>query len=372
MSSHQRHSSALRIALAAVLFLCVSGCKEQPETAAVIRPVKTVVAAQSSGQRLTTYSGVIRARIETALSFRVTGKIIERLVNTGDHVAKDQVIARLDAIDLKLSEQSARANVSAAKTRLSVAQESLDRATTLYPKGFIAKAAVDQRQLETDAAKSALDAAESQASQAGNATNYAELKSDKEGVVTAVAAEPGQVVGAGTPIVRLSEAGEIEAAIAIPEHDVARLTVGQPVSVGLWSAPEVKAQGRIREISGAADPASRTYAVRITIDAPPPSMRLGMTAAVSIAYAETQPSVIAPLAALTGKDNDMAVFVVDRAAGTVSRRPVVIGGLDSDFARIASGLQAGEIIVSAGVQFLSDGQKVRVSGDRPTTATIER
>ena len=262
MSSHQRHSSVVRLALVAALFLCVAACKEQPETATVIRPVKTVVAAQSSGQRLTTYSGVIRARIETALSFRVSGKIVERLVNTGDRVARDQVIARLDAVDLKLSEQSARANVSAAKTRLTVAREALDRAKTLYPKGFIAKAAVDQRQLEADAAQSALDAAESQASQAGNATNYAELKSDKDGVVTAVVAEPGQVVGAGTPIVKLSEAGDVEAAIAIPEHDVARLSVGQPVTVGLWAAPDVKAQGRIREISGAADPASRTYAVR--------------------------------------------------------------------------------------------------------------
>jgi membrane fusion protein, multidrug efflux system len=370
--THSPLFSGLRSILICVLLTSVTGCKEQQPTAAVIRPIKAAVAKPSSGQRITTYSGAIRARIETSLGFRVGGKIIERLVNTGDQVIKDQVIARLDPVDLKLSEQSARANVLAAQTRLTVAHDSLNRAKALYPKGFIAKAAVDQRQLEADAAKSALEAAETQASQAANATEYAELKSDKEGVITAVLAEPGQVAAAGTPIVRLSQSGGVEAAIAVPEQDVARLSVGQSVTVGLWAVPEIKAEGRIREIAGAADPASRTYAVRVMVDSPPAAMRLGMTSVVSIAYSDAQPGVIVPLAALTGREGDMAVFVVDLSAGVVRRRTVSVSGIEADAARIGSGLSGGETVVAAGVQFLGDGQKVRLTGEPTSTASIER
>lgn len=358
-----RYFIVIPIAAWCSLLLALAGCEERHENAAaVIRPVKVVEAVASSGQRLTSYSGVIRARIETALGFRVGGKIVERLVNTGDHVARDQVIARLDAMDLKLGEQSARATVAAAETRLKVAHEALDRAKTLYPKGFIAKAVVDQRQLEADAAKSALEAAESAAHQAANASDYAELKADREGVVTAVLAESGQVAGSGTPIITLAHTGDMEAAIAVPEQDVARLAIGQTVTIALWAEPDVKTQGRIREISGAADAASRTYAVRIAIDAPPPSMRLGMTAIVAIAYAQSEPAIAAPLTALTGKGGDMAVFVLDPAAGVVRRRPVTVSGVDADAARITSGLQAGELVVSAGVQLLSDGQPARPAG----------
>jgi multidrug efflux system membrane fusion protein len=372
MSYNRYNSSFIRILALAAVSLAFAACKEQQEKAAAPRPVKTVTIAQSSGRRLTTYSGVVRPRIETALGFRISGKIVERLVNTGDQASKNQVIARLDAVDLKLSQQSALANVAAAQTRLSVARDSLQRAKKLYPKGFIAKAAVDQRQLEADAARSALNAAESQARQAANATGYAELKSDKEGVVTAVLAEPGQVVAAGTPVVKLAQLGDIEAAVSIPEQDVVRLTVGQPVTIGLWAAPGLETKGRIREISAAADAASRTYAIRVTIDSPPPVMRLGMTVTATIAYSESRPSIIAPLAALTGKGRDMAVFVVDAASATVSRRPVAVSGIEDGAARIASGLRPGEIIVAAGVQFLSDGQKVRLTGDKLNTAAIER
>src|SRR5262245_6157554 len=261
----------------------LGGCKvEEAAREDVVRPVKVAIVEAAPQGRTLSYAGVVRPRIESARGFRVSGKIIERLINVGDRVAVDQAIARLDETDLKLAENSARAAVAAAASRRDVASDNLERAKVLLPKAIISQAAYDTRRNELDAAVASLESAEAQLRQAVNAVSYATLKADKAGIVTAVTAEPGQVVSAGQPIVTVADAGETEIALAVPEQDAGRLAIGQGAKVTLWAGPRLSVDGRVREIGGQADPASRTYPVRISVAAPPQAMRLGMTATVAL------------------------------------------------------------------------------------------
>ena len=212
-----------------------------------------------------TYSGVVRPRIESNIGFRVAGKVVERAVNVGDRLEVGGVIARLDDTDLKLAENSAKAAVAAARTRRDVASDNFDRAKPLLPQGYISKAVYDTRRNELDAAVGALDTAEAQLRQATNAVGYATLTADKAGIVTAVTAEPGQVLSAGQPVITLAESGETEIAVAVPEQDAGRLSVGQRAKITMWSGPRMSVEGRIREIAGQADPSSRTYAIRVAV-----------------------------------------------------------------------------------------------------------
>jgi RND family efflux transporter MFP subunit len=345
--------------------LLLAGCnteasvKEEPA-----RPVKVVVVSEADQQRTLTYSGVVRPRIESAVGFRVPGKIVERTVNVGDRIEAGQLIARLDSTDLKLTENSAMAVLTAARTRRDVASVNLERAKPLLPKGFISEAAYDIRRNEMDGAASAVDTAEAQLRQASNAVAYAALKADRAGIVTAVTAEPGQVVSAGQPVISLAETGETEIAVSVPEQDAGRLTVGQRAKVTLWAGSGVSLEGRIREIAGQADAVSRTYAVRVSVSAPPSKMRLGMTASVAIRVDEEATAMVVPLSALTERDGGPAVFVVDRDSKAVRRAPVSVGAAAEDGVRISEGINPGDMVVTAGVQFLRDGMRVRVPGER--------
>jgi multidrug efflux system membrane fusion protein len=326
--------------------------------------VKVAIVAAAPEARTLTFSGVVRPRIESNLGFRVGGKIVERAANVGDRVKVGQVIARLDDTDLKLAEASARAAVVGARTRRDVARDNLERAKPLLAQKFISQASYDIRRNELDAAVAALETAEAQLRQAVNATSYATLTADKAGIVTAVTAEPGQVVGAGQAVIAVAEAGAIEVAVGVPEQDAGRLAVGQSAKVALWAGSGPDVEGRIREIAGQADAASRTYAVRVAVAAPPKAMRLGMTATVAIRVDADGSGVVVPLTALTEADGATAVFVVDAEKKTVRRTPVTVAGPASDGIRVAGGLSAGDIVVTAGVQFLRDGMRVRLPGER--------
>jgi RND family efflux transporter MFP subunit len=329
-----------------------------------VRPVKVAIVAAAPQGRTLTFSGVVRPRIESSIGFRVGGKIVERAVNVGDTVKLGQLIARLDATDLKLAEAGAKAAVAGARTRRDVAHANLERAKPLLAQSFISQAAYDIRRNEFDAAVSALETAEAQLHQAANAGTYATLTADKAGTVTAVTAEPGQVVGAGQPVIAIAEAGAIEVAIAVPEQEAGRLAAGQRAAVRLWADTGAGVEGRIREIAGQADPASRTYAVRVAIATPPKAMRLGMTATVSISFENGDGGgVVVPLSALTEVDGAPVVFVVDAESKTVRRRHVTIAGPVADGLRVTGGLKVGDTVVSAGVQFLRDGMRVRLPGE---------
>ncbi len=327
-------------------------------------------------ERTLTYSGVLVARIESTLGFRVSGKVIERYVNAGDRVTAGQKIARLDDKDFRLAENSARAAVAAAKTRLEVAKQAYDRASYLLPNGFIAKSAVDQRQLELDSAQSALNAAQDQLNQAINATSYALLFADSDGIVTSVKAEPGQVVAVGQAVITLAHSDDIEVLVAVPEQEIARLKTGDRAFVALWSANSINSLGSIREIAGAADAGSRTYAVRVKIENRSPAMRLGMTTSVALQVPEDRPGLVVPLAAITEEQGRTVVYVADRDTQRVTSREVAVEGVADSGVRIVSGLKPGEVLITGGVQFLKEGMTVRLPREVLTavaaTATQQR
>ena len=364
-SAGGRTAAWSRVGSILLLVAAVGGCKGEAKVEQErVRPVTVAVVAAAARGHTLTYSGVVRPRIESALGFRVAGKIVERTVNVGDRVALDQVIARLDDTDLKLAENSAKAAVTGARTRRDVASDNVERARVLLPKAIIAQATYDTRRNELDAAASALDSAEAQLRQVSNAVEYATLKADKAGTVTSVMGEPGQVVSAGQPVIMLAHAGETEIAVAVPEQDAGYLTIGQPAKITLWAGPRMSIEGRVREIAGQADAASRTYSVRITVNAPPRTIGLGMTASVAIRIDDRAAPVVVPLTAMTESDGSPVVFVVDRANQAVRKTPVVVGAMVEDGVRIAEGLRAGELVVAAGVQFLRDGMRVRLPDER--------
>src|SRR5262249_36027789 len=221
-------------ALTLLLIAVVGGCKDETKVQdEVVRPVKVAVIGTAAPGHSLTYSGVVRPRIESAIGFRVPGKIVERTINVGDRVEVGQVIARLDDTDLKLAENSAKAAVAGARTRRDVASDNLDRAKALLPKAIIAMAIYATRRTQLDAASEAL------LRQAANAVEYATLRADPPGIVTAVAAEPGQVVSAGQSVIMLAHAGEMEIAVAVPEQDAGYLKIGQPAKVTLWAGPRM-------------------------------------------------------------------------------------------------------------------------------------
>jgi RND family efflux transporter MFP subunit len=349
---------------ACIVAALVAGCKaETPIKEGEVRPVKVAVVAAAPQGHTLTYSGVVRPRIETALSFRVPGKIVARSVNVGDHVDVDQVIARLDPTDLALAVSADRAAVAAARSRRDMASDNLERAKVLLPKAIVSQATYDTRRNEFDAAVSALDSAESQLQQATNALTYATLRTDKAGIVTSVTGEPGHVVGAGQAVITLAEAGETEIAIAVPEQDAGRLRIGQRANIALWAGPHVTVEGQIREIAGQADPVLRTYAVRIAVARPPETMRLGMTATVGLRIDENAAPMLVPLTALRESDGGVVAFVVDAVHNVVRKTAVNVAGVAEDGVEIAGGLQVGDLVVTGGVQFLRDGMRIRLPGE---------
>src|ERR1700730_3926661 len=366
MSPGNRKSWWSGVALVLPLVTLLSGCRgeEAKVEQAIVRPVRVAVVGEAVRGHPLTYSGVVRPRIESAIGFRVAGKIVERLVNVGDRVEVDQVIARLDDADLQLAANSAKAAVASARSRRNVASDNLERGKALLPKAIISQAAYDTRRNEMDAAVSALDSAEAQLRQATNAVGYATLKADKAGTVTAVIGEPGQVVSAGQSVITLAHAGETEIAVAVPEQDAEHLTMGQPAKITLWARPRVSIEGSIREIAGQADPASRTYAVRIAMSGSPQIMRLGNTASVALWMDYEAACVVVPLAALTESDGGPVVFVVDPVNEAVHKTFVSVARIAEEGARITDGLHAGEVVVTAGVQFLRDGMRVRLPDER--------
>jgi len=357
----------LLMPLLATLVGCTGEAKVEQD---IVRPVKVAVVGEAARGRTLTYSGVVRPRIESAIGFRVAGKIVQRLVNVGDRVEVDQVIARLDDSDLQLAENSAKAAVASARSRRDVARDNFERGKALLPQAIISQQIYDTRRNELDAAVSALDSAEAQLRLATNAVEYATLKADKAGIVTAVMGEPGQVVSAGQTVITLAHAGKTEIAVAVPEQDSGHLTIGQQAKITLWAGPRVSIEGRIREIAGQADSGSRTYAIRIAVSQAPPIMRLGMTASVALRINdEAAAAVVVPVAALTESDGSPVVFVVEPASKTVRKIPVTVAGMAEDGVRITSGLNPGDLVVVAGAQFLRDRMRVRLPNERQQART---
>ncbi|HEX5363943.1 MAG TPA: efflux RND transporter periplasmic adaptor subunit, partial [Gallionella sp.] len=295
----------------------------------------------------TVYSGEIRARNEAALGFRIGGKLVERLVDAGAVVKAGQALARLDAADASLE-------AGAADAQYRQAEADIGRYRELRAKGFVSQSALEAKEAQ-------FKAVAAQAGLARNQADYTVLRADRAGVIAATLADAGQVVGAGQPVVRLAGDGGREVAIAIAESQLAGLRVGAPAEITLWAGEgeETRYSGHLRELSPAADPLSRTYPARVTLDKADARVALGMTARVSFGRKNQDGSFIVPLPALFQQGDRAAVWVV-AADRSISLRPVAVAAYRDDGAVIASGLAAGERIVAAGVHKLSAGEKIRV------------
>lgn len=329
------------------LFLAACGDKSAAPDVALIAP-KLVKALQVShgempGERR--YSGEVRARTESLLGFRVGGKMTERLVDAGTRIKAGQSLARLDPVDARLSASQAEANAALAASDLKRTRELRDR-------NFVSQAALEAK--ETTAR-----ATEAQAQLTRNQAAYTTLVADVAGVVAAVLAEPGQVLAAGQGVLRIARDGEREVAIALPEQELARVRIGSPAVITLWADGKTW-PGQVREISPVADPATRTFATRVTLVGADAGLALGLSATVSFPQ-EAGSAIVVPPAALYQQDGKPAVWVIGKD-GAVHLRAIEVSAYRDAGMVVRSGLEAGETIVAAGAFKLSPGEKVRIAG----------
>jgi multidrug efflux system membrane fusion protein len=353
--------SVVSIVSAAVLVL--SGCSEEKaETKEIVRPVKVVEIAAIDTSRTLSYSGTVRARTEMNLGFRVNGKITERLVDIGQRVKSGDRLARIDPSDYQLALTSAKASLDATERQVETTELARLRAEQLFAKNVAPKSQLEQATLSYNQAVATRDSARSALDQAKNQVSYTDLKSDQNGIVTAVSADIGQVVGSGTPVVSVAVDGEKEVLVAIPETDIAQFKPGKVVTVGFWSNAALMLPGKVREVAGSAEPQSRTFAVRISLPNDP-NVLLGMTAGIVAAAADTQQLVSIPLSALAKKDEQPIVWTVDRTAETVHARTVKVADFTANGVRITEGLKPGDVVVAAGTQFMTEGLKVKLGSD---------
>lgn len=359
-----------RVALIPAILLALSGCGSGAEPSATAPLVRTAVASVPDGAQAA-YTGVIRARYESDLSFRAPGKISVRLVNPGDTVRRGQVLARLDPADLRLGATAAQAQVAAAERSVAAARAEAVRLEadearfrTLNAQGFASGQRYEQARAAAQAASANLAAAEAQvratqaaAGQASNQAAYAALIADADGMVMTVLAEPGQVVAAGQPIVRVARAGTREAVIAVPE--TARDALPKTATATLYGEGR-RIPATLRELSAAADPVIRTFEARYALATESEGVPLGATVTVLTRGAdEAGGGVSVPIGALHDAGSGPGVWVVDGRTSRVSYRKVVVQKLGEETALVASGLRPGERVVSLGVHLLKSGQEVR-------------
>ncbi|WP_332814616.1 efflux RND transporter periplasmic adaptor subunit [Ramlibacter sp.] len=361
-------ASAWRLApllLAAVLAAC---SKPQPAPEPV-RSVKVLTVGATAWSSAHEFAGEVRPRVESRLGFRVAGKIVQRHAEPGQRVQPGQVLAQLDARDYRLAADAARAQVAAAATQRDLAFADFKRFAALEDQNFISGAELQRREASLKAAQAQLEQAQAQLASQSNQAGYTSLSADAAGVITGVEAEPGQVVGAGSPVVRIARDGPRDVLFSVPEDKVTAIRPGSPVGVRLWSGGGA-IEAEVREVAASADPVTRTYAVKVSLpaDAQPP---LGSTAYVSpqaLAHAGTA-VIKLPTSALRQEGQGSAVWVLDRATMTLRSQPVQVATADGNEAVIAAGLQPGMLVVSAGVHVLAAGQKVRIYEERPVAAS---
>jgi membrane fusion protein, multidrug efflux system len=359
-SPAHRPGLAVAITSAGLLCLGLAGCgQEKREPEPDVRPVRTLAVSRSADSVGATYSGEIRARYESKLGFKVSGKVSARLVEVGSQVKPGQALLRLDSQDAALSAASAQAETEAARIKLEQNKIDLERGERLFGEKFISKSALDQYRLAYDTALLQLRSAQAQQNLARNQHAYTVLTADRAGVVTAIDVEAGHVVAAGQTVLTLAAEGEREVLVSVPESRVEELRTAKSMTVSTWANPQRAYAARLRELAPDTDKATRTYAARIAIGEPDAAIRLGMTASVRIPSIEAASAIRVPLTAIYNKAGESLVWVVDSTASTVATRPVRLAAVHKDSVLVAEGLQEGEVVVTAGVNMLYPGQKVK-------------
>jgi multidrug efflux system membrane fusion protein len=353
----------LQAALCAMLLAGLAACGKPEEKPPEPRLVNVVRVNPGTGTSEVAYSGDVRARYETNLSFRVPGKIVARNVEVGTVVRAGETLARLDPEDQNLNAQSAQSQLVAAKAEYDQLKADLERYTDLYKKEFISKAEYDRHVSNFNVAEARLAQARTQVSVSQNQADYTALTADHAGVVTGIMAEVGQVVAAGQTVVKLARTGEKEVVINVPENRLAELGASRDIVITLWADPAAKYRGQVREVSPSADPVTRTYAARIAVLDANRSMNLGMTANVYLKGVQREAAAMLPATALFQDNGKAAVWVVQPDTQTVKLVPVGVGEYQEDQVAITSGLKRGDIVVRAGVHKLFDGEKVRMAAE---------
>ena len=342
------------------LALLTGACNQTHEVGKLAPPPPVLVteahfAPREEAQAL---AGVVKARIESDLAFRIAGKIATRLVDTGVVVREGDPLARLDDTDFRLQLEEAQAEESSARAALAQTEAEERRLTTLSRQGWTANADFDRAHSAAGQARAAVIRAERAVALARHSIDYATLRADADGVISAVSAEPGQVVAAGAPIVRLAHANELEAAVSVPETLIDRARRA-PARVEFWALPGVSVAAKLRELAPTSDPATRTYPARFSLIDAPADVRLGMSLTVAL-QADSAAVARVPISALFDAGQGPSVWVVDPVAATLSAARVGLAGYDSDSVFIGSGVPEGAKIVALGVHKLDQGEKVRV------------
>lgn len=354
--------SLVAVVAAAIMATAVmlGGCKSETRQHTEVRPVRTVTVNPAPIEDDRRAVGEIRPRYESDLSFRVAGKLVARHVDVGATVKKGEALARLDEQDFQNRLRSAEADVASAEAALIEAQGTEERQGKLLGNGHTTKANYDTAVRNLKSAEAKLASAKANLDLTRDQVNYTELKADFDGVVTSVGAEAGQNVSAGQMVARLAQPADKDAVFSIAESAFRDKPKDLPgVEVALLSNPDIKSDGIVREVSPVADPATRTYQVKVTLKSPPSQMRFGMSVSGRL-KATTAPVVVLPLAALFDKEKKPAVWVYDAGKQGIALKPVVVSRYESDKVVIAEGLAKGDVVVTAGVNLLHEGQKVRL------------
>ncbi|MFZ6725426.1 efflux RND transporter periplasmic adaptor subunit [Undibacterium sp. MH2W] len=353
-------------AVALSLVVALTGCSKQAEKSEDIRPVRAVVVKNGTTDTAIELSGEVRPRIESHLGFRVGGKIVSRKVELGTVVKRGQVLMQLDPQDLALAQAQAKAGLTAAESNRDLAMAELKRYQELRAKNFVAATVLDAKDVAYKAAQSSYEQALAAYKNQSNQASYANLESDVDGVVTSVDAEVGQVVAAGAPVIRVAQSGDMDVVVGVPENKINMIRQMSDINVSLWAQPSKILSAKLRELSPIADPATRTYAAKVILPPDATDVRLGMTATVTFVARNPNQVIKVPMTALLQSKAGTSVWVVNQ--GVVHQVPVQIAGAAGEDVLIAGGVSNGQTIVTAGVHFLKEGQRVTILGADPISA----
>jgi RND family efflux transporter MFP subunit len=359
----RKHFPVRALSLGALALLAaLGGCRRAEEPPPPeIRPVRVITVEQRAAGETVSLTGTVQAQTEINFSFRIDGRMTDRSVNVGDAVRPGQVLARLDPSNEDASLASARAQLASARAQAVEQRNNYNRQKQLLSQRFISQAAFDQIAANLASAESAVKSAQAQVDLAQNRQSYTRLVADAGGNVTKVGAEPGEVVPAGRMVVQIARAGGRDAVFNVPAQLKDSAPRNPEVTVALTTDPKVSAMGRVREVSPRADPVTGTFQVRVGLIDPPAGLRLGSTVTGSIRM-EAASGIAIPGSALVRQGAQSAVWIVDPKTQTVSQRTIEIASHDANRVVVGGGLQTGDVVVTAGVQALHPGQKVRLLG----------
>ncbi|HWP97312.1 MAG TPA: efflux RND transporter periplasmic adaptor subunit [Syntrophomonadaceae bacterium] len=328
-----------------------------------IPPVRTQVVRLGDGSQDYKYAGEVRSRYESNLAFQVSGKIINRYVDVGSIVHKGDVLMQIDSRDAQQTVDSYAAQIASVESQLKLAGDTLARCKQLYEAGALSKAELDKSQTAYDTASAQLNQLQAVHNLYENQLEYTSLRADRDGVVTGVFADVGQVVMAmatAQTVVTVAQNQDLEVEINVPENRIKDLNKAKQIKVSFWALPNVSLAGQTREISPMADPVARTFKVRITLLNPPPEIKLGMTSNVVFnSPGDSSAGAVIPLSAVYQNGDTPSVWIVN--GDTVSLRKIKPDSYQNDQVRVSEGLKNGDIIVTAGVHKLHEGQKVLIN-----------